>query len=42
MLCCLLLEELAALALGDDLHRVILIRRLVETVHEGFAYDRAL
>jgi hypothetical protein len=41
MLRCLLLEELAVLALGDDLHHVILGCRLVETVSKGFAYDRA-
>jgi hypothetical protein len=41
MLHCLLLEELAVLALGDDLHCVILSCRSVETVPEGFAYDRA-
>jgi hypothetical protein len=41
MLRCLLLEELAVLALGDDLHCVILSCRSVETVPEGFAYDRA-
>jgi hypothetical protein len=41
MLCCFLLEELIVLAFGDDLHRIILNCRLVETVPEGFAYDRA-
>jgi hypothetical protein len=39
---CLLLKELTVLAFCDDLYRVILSCRLVETVHEGFAYDRAL
>jgi hypothetical protein len=34
MLHCLLLEELAIIALGDDLHRVILSCRPVETVPE--------
>jgi hypothetical protein len=37
MLCCLLLEELIALALCDDLHHMILNCR---PVLEGFAYDR--
>jgi hypothetical protein len=41
MLRCLLLEELVILALDDDIHRVILSCRLVETMPEGFAYDRA-
>jgi hypothetical protein len=41
MLRYLLLEELVVLALSDDLHRVILSCRPVETVPEGFAYDRA-
>jgi hypothetical protein len=41
MLGCLLLKELSVLAFGDDLHRVILSCRPVETVPEGFAYDRA-
>jgi hypothetical protein len=41
MLHCLLLEELTILAFGDDLHRVILSCRPVETVYEGFAYVRA-
>jgi hypothetical protein len=40
MLHCLLLEELVVIALGDDLHRIILSCRLVETMHECFAYDR--
>jgi hypothetical protein len=40
VLCCLLLEELAVLALGDDLHGVILSCTLIETMHEGFADDR--
>jgi hypothetical protein len=37
----LLLEELTVLALGDNLQRVILSCRSLETVPEGFAYDRA-
>jgi hypothetical protein len=41
MLHYLLLEELAVLVFGDDLHHVILSYRPVETVPEGFAYDRA-
>jgi hypothetical protein len=41
MLRYLLLEELVVLAFGDDFHRVILSCGPVETVHEGFAYDRA-
>jgi hypothetical protein len=41
MLRCLLLEELAVLAFGDDLQRVILSCRPVEIMREGFAYDRA-
>jgi hypothetical protein len=41
MLRYLLLEELIVLTLGDDLHHVILSCRPVETVTEGFAYDRA-
>jgi hypothetical protein len=41
MLRCLLLEELTILAFGDDLYRVILSCRPVESVPEGFAYDRA-
>jgi hypothetical protein len=41
MLRCLLLEELTILAFGDDFHRVILSYRPVETMPEGFAYDRA-
>jgi hypothetical protein len=41
MLRYLLLEELTILALGDDLHHVILNYRPVKTVPEGFAYDRA-
>jgi hypothetical protein len=41
MLRYLLLEELAVLALGDDLYRVILSYRPVETMLEGFADDRA-
>jgi hypothetical protein len=38
---CLLLEELTILALGDDLHRIILSCRLVQTMPESYAYDRA-
>jgi hypothetical protein len=41
MLHCLLLEELAILAFGDDLYHVILSCRPVEIVSECFAYDRA-
>jgi hypothetical protein len=41
MLHYLLLEELAVLVFGDDLHHIILSYRPVETVPEGFAYDRA-
>jgi hypothetical protein len=41
MLRYLLLEELAVFAIGDDLYHIILSCRLVETVSEGFAYDRA-
>jgi hypothetical protein len=41
MLCYLLLEELAVITLGDDLHRVILSCRPVETMPEYLAYDRA-
>jgi hypothetical protein len=41
MLRCLLLEELVVLAFGDDLHRVILGCRPVETMPEGFDFDRA-
>jgi hypothetical protein len=37
----LLLQELTVLAFGGDLHRAILSYRLVETVAEGFAYNRA-
>jgi hypothetical protein len=37
---CLLLEDLAVLAFGDDLHHIILSCRPVETMPEGFAYDR--
>jgi hypothetical protein len=40
MLHCLLLEELTILAFGDDLHRIILSCRPVETMSKGFAYDR--
>jgi hypothetical protein len=40
MLYYLLLEELAFLALGDDLNRIILGYRPVETMPEGFTYDR--
>jgi hypothetical protein len=35
------MEELAVLAFGDDLHHVILGCRLVESMPEGFTYDRA-
>jgi hypothetical protein len=41
MLHCLLLEELVVLALGEDLHRIILSFRPVETMPKGFAYDGA-
>jgi hypothetical protein len=41
MIRCLLLEELAVFALDNDLHRIILSCRLIETVPNGFAYDRA-
>jgi hypothetical protein len=41
MLHCLLLEELIILALGDDLHCVILSCRPVKIMPECFAYDRA-
>jgi hypothetical protein len=41
MLRCLLLEEMAVLTFGDDLHRVILSCRPVEIMPEGFANDRA-
>jgi hypothetical protein len=37
----LLLKEMAILTLGDDLYRAILSCRPVETMSEGFAYDRA-
>jgi hypothetical protein len=40
MLHSLLLEELAILAFGDDLHHIILGCRLVETMSEGFPGDR--
>jgi hypothetical protein len=39
MLHSLLLEELAIPALGDNLHRVILGCRSVETMSEGFSDD---
>jgi hypothetical protein len=42
MLRCLLLKELTVLALGDNLHRVILSCRLVKIMFECFAYDKAL
>jgi hypothetical protein len=42
MLRCLLLEELAVIALGDDLHRVILSCRAVEIMPECLAYDRVM
>jgi hypothetical protein len=41
MLHYLLLGELIVLAFGDDLHRVILGCMPIESVLEGFAYDRA-
>jgi hypothetical protein len=41
MLRCLLLEELTFLALGDDLHRIILSCSPVDIMPEGFTYDRA-
>jgi hypothetical protein len=37
----LLLEEVTVLTLGDDFHRVILRCSPIETVPEGFTYDRA-
>jgi hypothetical protein len=40
MLRCFLLEELAILTFGDDLHHIILSYRPVETVLESFTYDR--
>jgi hypothetical protein len=40
MLRYLLLKELTVLAFGDDLHCVILNCRPVESVPEGFAYDK--
>jgi hypothetical protein len=40
MLRCLLLKELAVIALGDDLHHVILSYRPVETMTECLTYDR--
>jgi hypothetical protein len=40
MLCCLLLEELTVIALGDDLYHVILSCRPVETVSECLVDDR--
>jgi hypothetical protein len=40
MLCFLLLEELAVIALGDDLHRVILSYNPVEIMTKCLAYDR--
>jgi hypothetical protein len=40
MLRYLLLEELAVLAFGDDLHHVILSCRPVETLPEGLANYR--
>jgi hypothetical protein len=36
----MLLDKLAVLAFGDNLHRVILSYRTIESVPEGFAYDR--
>jgi hypothetical protein len=35
-----LLKELAVLAFGDNFHHVVLSCRPVETMPEGFAYDR--
>jgi hypothetical protein len=40
MLCSLLLKELAVVALSDDLNRVILSCRPLESMSEGFADDR--
>jgi hypothetical protein len=40
MCCCLLLKELAVPVFGDDLYHVILGCRAVETIPEGFFYDR--
>jgi hypothetical protein len=40
MLCCLLLEELAILTIGDDFYHIILGCRSVETMFEGFPDDR--
>jgi hypothetical protein len=40
MLSCLLLEELSVLTLDDDLRRIILSCRLIETMPEGFVDDR--
>jgi hypothetical protein len=37
----LLLEDLTVIALSDDFLHIILSCRQVETVPEGFAYDRA-
>jgi hypothetical protein len=41
VLCCSLLEELIVLALGDDLHRIILSCRPGQTMPKSCAYDRA-
>jgi hypothetical protein len=40
MLRCLLMKELTVIALCDDLHRVILSCRPVETMPESLNYDR--
>jgi hypothetical protein len=40
MLHCLLREELVVLVLGDDLHHIILSYRPIETMPDGFSYDR--
>jgi hypothetical protein len=41
MLHYLLLEGLTVLALGDDLHHIIVSYRPIKIVPEGFAYERA-
>jgi hypothetical protein len=40
MLSCLLLEELSVLTLDDDLCRIILSCRLIETMPKGFVDDK--
>jgi hypothetical protein len=40
MLCGLFLKELTIPALGDDFHRIILRRRLVESMSKCFLDDR--